>query len=104
MKIVKATFENGWVGEYISDFKPGDLITAYESGLHRFIKYEKRKGETPLVYYTRVYNANGKQCKSKKVLVCDASYCRPAIEYIMATIEQKKEEIELLETIKDVYV
>ena len=99
MKIVKCS--NGVNLMYDDEIKPGDLITAYKSGYHIFIKYEDRgKGETPLAYYQKKYGVDGKPCKSKKVLTCDASYCRMAVDRINEEIEKKKKEIIALEKIK----
>ena len=102
MKIVKIKLSCGYVGEYVADFKPGDLITAYQKGYHRFVKYEDRgEGNVPLIHYTRANNFNGKPCNSKTVLVCDAAYCRPAIIHLNTAIQQKKTEIEGLEILRN---
>jgi len=109
MKIVKYT-SGVYSAEYVADFNPGDLITAYEKGYHRFVRYEARGKEVPLIYYgkevpliyyTRAFNFNGKSCKSSKEISCDAAYCRPASDHIMAAIKQKQDEIDALINLKE---
>lgn len=91
MKMIQYT-SGTYKTEYVGDFNPGDLITAYEKGYHRFVRYEDRSNMVPLIYYTRAFNFNGKPCKSSKEIVCDAAYCRPAVDHITKAIKQKQDE------------
>lgn len=84
------------------EFKIGDLITAYHSGIHRiteikrrfynsesdipsFLKDIKKVGDeySPLIHYEKVLQEDGEfPKKGKKVNSCDASYCDFATEFI----------------------
>lgn len=93
-------YDNGYKGEFDDTLQPGDLITAYQKGYHEFIKFQDRgAGNVPLVHYRQKFNFNGKPCNSKKILVCDAAYCRRAAEHINAAIIQKQVEINMLKGI-----
>lgn len=81
------------------ELKFGDLITAYHKGYYTFIKFVNRTGWPPLAHFYKAYSANGKPCKSKKIMGCDASYCRKAIDQIKAEIEKRKNEIAALEKV-----
>lgn len=89
----------------------GDLITTYHAGIWKLTKIEKRFYKTisdipsflrdskkvgdefsPLYTYKKVCDFNG-ESKQNKVNSCDASYCAPAIEYIV----KEKERIDKLE-------
>ena len=95
MKSVK--HPNGYVGIWDDELIPGDLITAYHSGYHEFIKYEYRGHElVPLIHYKKRFNLDGKPIKSKVTLVCDGAYCRKANEHIEKSISDKKIAIENL--------
>ena len=77
MNIIKVTCQNGMV-----------------------LKYESRgKDISPLIHYTKAYNFNGKSCKSKEVLTCDASYCHSASIHLKDAIKKKQDEIKELEKI-----
>ena len=81
--IIEVKCPSGYIGKYEDSFKPGDIITTYQAGYHRFIKYEYRgKKEVPLIHYSRIADRFGKPCKSKTVHICDAAYCRFAEEDI----------------------
>ena len=51
--------------------KPGDIITAYDTGYHVVLS-----GEDSLIYYRRVLNSKGLVVKSKKEQYCHLDYCK----------------------------
>lgn len=58
-----------------TEFRVGDLISAYHSGYHIVTEIEFRELYDPIIRYIRVVNKNGKAVKTKNVLGCDSSYC-----------------------------
>jgi hypothetical protein len=95
--MIHITHTNGVKSQYDETFKSGDLITAYQKGYHEFVSYTDRgPNMTPLVHYRKRFNFNGKPCNSKKIISCDAAYCRRATDHIQSSIEQKDNEIDLL--------
>jgi len=76
------THSNGVVSTYDETFQPGDLITAYHKGIFRFVKYEERPGNTPIVYSEKMYDAEANPKKSVKLEICDASYCQHAVVWM----------------------
>ena len=116
----KIVYKNGYQTTYDDSFQAGELITAYKSGIHQFIKYVYRDEDgksvgpdydgpidmyTPIVVFKQLYTSRGKPCKSKKELSCDASFCRKASERIrdrLREIEEEKDRLSnILISIKD---
>ncbi len=96
--MIDRTTSKGYRVLYDETFQPGDLITTYHSGYHRFIRYEyENRGESaPLVFYTKAYDSNGKRIKGKAVERCDAAFCRRASDRIhseLADLEKIKEKL-----------
>lgn len=71
------------IGEltYDETLQPGDLITVYDKGFYRFVRFVPRPHNTPTLHATAAYNSKGKPVKARPY-TCDASYCRRAIEAI----------------------
>ena len=98
MKTVKYSgMELTWDDE----LKSGDLITTYWKGYYTFVRFEfeNRHNDPPIALFTKTYDVGGKPCKSKKIIGCDASYCRKAADQIKAEIEKRKNEIVALEKV-----
>jgi len=98
LKTVIYKYPKGYTGIYEDGFKPGDLITAYQSGYHEFVEYKERKDSVPLVIHKKRYDKKGKPKKSA-FKQCDAAYCRFAKDGIEKSIKEKLEEIEWLKKI-----
>ena len=100
MKTMKFDFcELTWDDE----LKPGDLITTYCKGYFTFVRFEDRIGNSPEAYFTKTYDVGGKPCKSKKIIGCDASFCRKAADQIKADIWKRKNEIvALMRVLKEI--
>lgn len=89
---------NGVELEYDETLKQGDLITTYFKGYFSFVKFTNRGNHTtPLASFVRFADTNGKLYKTKKVYVCDASYCRNATIQVKAEIEKNRKTIAALE-------
>lgn len=80
-------------------FTKGDIITAYKSGIHEFIRYrdfheqELKPGVIgPLVVYRQLYTACGKPRKSKKDNMCHAVFCQKAEIHIKGRLLELEEE------------
>lgn len=85
--------------EYDETLQPGDLIKAYEKGYFEFVKFEHRKGTTPLAHFKKRYQQDGTAIKTQKMDMCDASYCRKAKDYIEQQILASQQEILALQQI-----
>ena len=81
------------------ELKSGDLITTYYKGYYAFVRFEDRTNNPPLAHFTKAYDFGGKPRKSKKIMECDASYCRKADDHIRVEIEKRKNEIAALENV-----
>ena len=52
------THSNGVVSNYDETLQPGDLISAYRSGFHEFIKFKDRGANcTPLCVYATKFDS-----------------------------------------------
>ena len=56
------------------DFKVGDLIKAYHSGIHEVINPDWRNNKN-CITYKQVYNNDGKPFKGR-TYICHIGYCR----------------------------
>jgi hypothetical protein len=93
------TCSNGVVLQYDDSIVVGDMITAYNKGLHIVTEIIPREGQTPLFAYRRVFDSEHRAVKTKKIDSCDASYCRKAMDHLMQALEARKQEIASIETI-----
>lgn len=96
------TFTIGsYTAQWDETFKPGDLITTYNSGYHEFVKYEDRGDKhAPLVFYKQKFKENGQIIKSKVEKSCDAAYCRRANLRLVDKISELQALIKILEAAK----
>jgi hypothetical protein len=77
--------------------KPGDIITTYYSGYFKFLRSEDRGEMSPLFYFKRFADKNGKRFKANgKDLNCDALWCRKALPHILETIKETEENLKRL--------
>jgi len=91
------------------DLKPGDVIRAYNKGIHRVTKVERRfftkedeqknygklnKEYNSLIYYDRILNGNLEPSKKLKTC-CDAAFCVKL--NIKSVYKEKDEKIKELE-------
>ena len=95
MKTVK--FCDGLELTYDDELKVGDLITTYYKGYYKFVGFQNRHNECPIACFKRAYDLDGKPRKSKKIMECDAFWCRKASDKIKVEIEKRKNEIVALE-------
>jgi hypothetical protein len=61
---------------YDETFVEGDLITTYLAGVHRFVKYEPRQFDPPLIHFIPILSKSFRPIKAGSANNCDASYCR----------------------------
>ena len=77
------TYDNGLTLEYDDSIKVGDLITAYEPGIHRVVEIKSRDAfnDPPLLSYVKEFDFKGKKSKHIKNSCC-GSWCKKAINHI----------------------
>ena len=99
--------------DYTYGFKVGDLITAFNNGVHEIVNIERRFYETEndipsslkgvksigdeysaLIYYKKILNANGIKAKSIEQS-CDVGFCNHFSDFI----KEKEEELNRFKSI-----
>ena len=95
--------------------KEGDLISTYYKGFYRLEKIERRFhdkdslrftssehyiGEeySPLFHFIQEYDSNGKRVKGK-LKHCDGGFCKLAVDFITAEIEEMNQKIKQLNAV-----
>ncbi len=95
------TCENGVKLTHDDELKLGDMIIAYHAGYHELAEIKDRgENVSPLFGYRTVFNSSGKPIKGKKLLWCDASYCRRALAYLNKSIAETEEILVSLNKLK----
>lgn len=72
-----------------------DIITTYHKGYFRLVNIIERGTATPLFEYLQVANSKGNLKNGKKIIQCDAAYCKPAIE----TLNELEETVSRIKSI-----
>lgn len=74
----------------------GEIITAYNSGIHKIIDIQP-KDNTLEVTYNQIYSIDGLEINMNRPAKCEIKYCKPAI---MLLPEYKKKLKQINEFIK----
>ncbi len=115
--------------EEVEQLKEGDLITAYRSGYHKFVRAEpvvirreqditehfKRFHPTPPngksnwevgdmydyhIYHVTVMNKDGLPMRGKKEWLCSAHWCQPAVKSVQSLKDKLNSLTRLIEIVE----
>lgn len=73
----------------------GDIITGYNTGIHKILNMEEKDGSIE-VEYNQVYSMDGRPMAMHRPAKCDIKHCKPAMLEIPKTKERIKGLFELL--------
>lgn len=72
---------------------PGDIVTAYNSGIHEILSIDETEDGKLNVKYNQVYSMEGKKVSINRPAICDISFCKPAF----LKIPEIKERVDCLQ-------